>query len=255
MKKLFSILLVMVLALSSMLVSCNKDGDDAEDINAKSAGVMTYEEYAAAAADAEVVIEAYVQAKQVYNENYSNTSLYLQDGKGGYFVYRIACTAAEYNSIKIGNKVKISGYKDVWSGEQEIVDATFEIVEGNYVATAEDVTSLLGSSDLVNKQNILAAFKNLTVAASYKADDETNTAYAFLYNWDGSGEQGNDLYFNVTDGTNTYNFCVETDLCGADTDVYKAVEALAIGDKINLEGFLYWYNGANPHITKVTKVG
>lgn len=255
MKKLLSVLLVMVLSLSCMLVSCNKDKDDdtkKEDINAKSAGVMTYEEYANAAVDAEVVIEAYVQAKQVYSEAYGNTSLYLQDGKGGYFVYRIACTADQYASIKIGNKIKITGYKDIWSGEHEIIDATFEIVEGNYVASPEDVTSLLGSADLVKKQNILAAFKNLTVVASNKKDDSTN--YAFLYNHDGSGTQGNDIYFNVTDGTNTYNLCVESDLCNKDTDVYKAAEALNIGDKIDLEGFLYWYNGANPHITKITKV-
>jgi hypothetical protein len=33
--------------------------------------------------------------------------------------------------------------------------------------------------------------------------------------------------------------------------VYKAVKGLRVGDKIDLEGFLYWYNGANPHITSV----
>ena len=37
-----------------------------------------------------------------------------------------------------------------------------------------------------------------------------------------------------------------------DSDVYKAVEALNIGDKIDMEGFLYWYEGVNPHITSVT---
>ena len=50
----------------------------------------------------------------------------------------------------------------------------------------------------------------------------------------------------------TYTFTVESYLCGNDTDVYKAVESLKVGDTIDLEGFLYWYNGANPHITGVT---
>ena len=41
-------------------------------------------------------------------------------------------------------------------------------------------------------------------------------------------------------------------LCDNTTDVYAAVKALKIGDKIDAEGFLYWYEGVNPHITAVT---
>ena len=33
---------------------------------------------------------------------------------------------------------------------------------------------------------------------------------------------------------------------------YAAVETLKVGDKIDVEGFLYWYSGAQPHVTKVT---
>ena len=33
--------------------------------------------------------------------------------------------------------------------------------------------------------------------------------------------------------------------------VLVKVEGLNVGDVVDLEGFLYWYNGANPHITKV----
>ena len=40
---------------------------------------------------------------------------------------------------------------------------------------------------------------------------------------------------------------------GADTDVYQAVEALNVGDTIDVAGFLYWYQGANPHITSVVE--
>ena len=81
-------------------------------------------------------------------------------------------------------------------------------------------------------------------------DDE----FAFLYSWDGSGsrEGNSDLYFNVEVDGQTYTLTVESYLCGNDTDVYKAVEGLNIGDTVDLEGFLYWYNGANPHITSVT---
>ena len=40
-------------------------------------------------------------------------------------------------------------------------------------------------------------------------------------------------------------------VCADGTEVYDAVEALKVGDVIDLEGFLYWYNGAQPHITSV----
>ncbi len=82
--------------------------------------------------------------------------------------------------------------------------------------------------------------------------EDAGNGSAFMYNWDGSGEEGSDLYFNVSLNGNTYTFTVESYLCGTDTEVYQAVKALEIGQTVDLEGFLYWYNGVNPHITSVT---
>ena len=73
-----------------------------------------------------------------------------------------------------------------------------------------------------------------------------------MYNWDGSGADGNDLYFKVSKNGKTYTFTVESYLCGAGTMVYEAVKALKIGDTVDMEGFLYWYEGVNPHITSIT---
>ena len=130
--------------------------------------------------------------------------------------------------------------------------SAFEILEGDdtYVAEPVDVTDLLGDDDaLAAKMNQKVCFKGMTVVPSTIEGDETE--YAFLYNWDGSGEDGNDLYFNVSKDGATYNFTVESYLCGPGTDVYEAVKALNVGDVIDLDGFLYWYNGANPHIIAV----
>ena len=132
----------------------------------------------------------------------------------------------------------------------EIIDATCELLEGTKVYDALDVTSLLGSDELIQHQNEKVAFKGMTVEAAGKDADGKDVA--FLYNWDGSGSDGDDLYFNVSYNGETYTFTVESYLCDKDTDVYKAVEALQIGDKIDMEGFLYWYEGVNPHITSVT---
>ncbi|MBO7677860.1 MAG: hypothetical protein J6S49_10165, partial [Erysipelotrichaceae bacterium] len=75
---------------------------------------------------------------------------------------------------------------------------------------------------------------------------------AFLYNWDGSGEAGSDLYFNVEKDGMTYTFVVESYLCFNGSEPYEAVEALEVGQVVDLEGFLYWYEGPQPHITSVT---
>ncbi|MDO4460038.1 MAG: hypothetical protein Q4C42_08200 [Clostridia bacterium] len=210
--------------------------------------VMSHLDYVNAELDSLVCVETYVQAKQGWWED--KATVYCQSEDGAYFLYNMPCSEADYERLVPGTRIKVTGYKAEWSGEVEIVDATFEIFdEGTFVAEPLDVTELLGKDELVDHQNELVAFKDLEVVASTDADG--NEA-AFLYNWDGSGEEGSDLYFNVKSGDVTAQFTVESYLCGADTDVYKAVKELKIGDKIDCEGFLYWYNGANPHITNVT---
>ena len=246
MKKIIAV----VLALASLFVlfGCKKAADT--DINAKSEGVMTYAEYDAAALNDKVVIEAYVQAKQSWWDN--KAVLYLADGDGGYLAYNATCTEEEYNTFTIGTKVKVEGYKAEYQGEIEVAEgATVTVVKDapTYVAKATDVTALLANdTELIKKMNQFVAFKGMTVEASTDAD---GNEVAFLYKWNGSGSEGDDLYFNVSVDGKTYTFTVESYLCGKDTDVYKAVQALKVGDKIDLEGFLYWYNGVNPHITSV----
>ncbi len=215
--------------------------------------VMSYAEFMAAEVDAPVKIEATIQAAQKYNAEYGNTSLYTQDADGAYFIYRLACTEDEYAKLTAGTKICVTGFKAEWSGEVEISEASFEIIEEGeaFVAEAKDVTELLGTDTLIDYMNQKVAFTGMTVAPSKDAE---GNEVAFLYNWDGSGSKdaNSDLYFNVSINDQVYNFCVESDLCDNTTDVYAAVEALKIGDTIDLEGFLYWYEGANPHITSVT---
>lgn len=198
--------------------------------------------------ETQVVVETYVQAKQSWWED--KATLYTQSEDGAYFVYNAACSKEDYEKLVPGTKIKVTGYKAEWSGEVEIIDASFEIEEGNYIATAEDVTALLGKDELIDHQNEFVAFKGMTVEAAGK--DDAGNDVAFLYNWDGSGEDGNDLYFNVSLDGETYTFTVESYLCDNTTEVYEAVKNLKIGDVIDMEGFLYWYEGVNPHITSVT---
>ena len=211
----------------------------------KGEGVMTYAEYAAADLDTEVVVETYVQAKQSWWDN--KATVYTQDQDGAYFLYNMACSEEDYAKLVPGTKIKVTGYKSAWSGEVEITDATFEIEEGSFIAEPLDITDKLASEELINYQNLLVSFKGMTVEAS---NDE---GAAFLYSWDGSGahDSNSDLYFKVSKDGQTYSFTVESYLCDNTTDVYAAVENLKVGDVIDLTGFLYWYEGANPHIISV----
>ena len=207
--------------------------------------VMTHDEYAAAAVDDPVVIETWVQATQSWWDG--KITVYAQSPDGAYFLYNMKCSEEDAEKLAPGTAIRVKGYKAEWSGEIEVADgAEFEFIEGDpFIAEAEDVTEKLGTEELISCQNELVAFKGMTV----EAYDETGAAFAYK----NAENKTDDLYFKVSKDGQVYDFCVEFYLCGQDTEVYKAVEALNVGDVIDLEGFLYWYNGANPHITKVTK--
>lgn len=207
---------------------------------------MTYQEYLDADVDSEVVIEAYVQNKQSWWED--KASIYAQDKDGAYFIYNADCTEEMYKDLKPGTKIKVTGYKTEWSGEIEVAEgATIEILPGEYIAPVTNVTDLLGDEDkLIEHQNQFVEFTGMTIEPI--GDDKA----AYSYNYDSSGEEGDDLYFNASKDGKTYNFVVESYLTDKDSDVYKTVKELKVGDTVNMEGYLYWYEGPNPHIIKVT---
>jgi len=236
MKKLVALL--MALAMVFTMVSCKKDN------------VLSYEEYAETELDEEVVVEGYVQDTHGWWED--KLTLYLQDEDGAYFVYDMECSEEDAAKMVPGTKIRVTGYKAEWAGEVEIIEGKFEFVDSDeeFVAEAMDVTELLGSEELIDHQNKFVSFKGLTVEAAAEGSEE-----AYLYSWDGSGSEGDDLYFNVSLNGEVYSFTVESYQCDSSTDVYKAVKSLKVGDVIDVEGFLYWYEGAQPHVTSVTVVG
>ena len=66
-----------------------------------------------------------------------------------------------------------------------------------------------------------------------------------------NGEPGDDIYVTLSVNGASYDFCVERYLTGPETEVYTAVGELEVGDVVNVEGFLYWYEGVNTHITAI----
>jgi len=212
---------------------------------AEEVAVMSHEEFMAAAVDDEVAIETYVQAVRDFGDGVA--TVYAQSEDGAYFIYEAACTEEDYAKLTEGAAIKVTGYKAEWAGEIEVMDGTIEVLEADpYVAEELDMTDLLGTDELADHQNEKFVMKGLTVEAA--GEDGA----AFLYNWDGSGEEGNDLYFNLSKDGETYSFCLRVDLCGADSEVYETVKGLNVGDTVDVTGFMYWYEGPNPHVTGVT---
>ena len=204
--------------------------------------VMTHAEFIAAENDTEVVIESYVQGHQSWWDN--KVTVYLQDPDGAYFAYELKCSEEDAAKLVPGQKIRVKGFKGEWGGEIEIMDGTFEFVDAEpWIAEAEDITALLSKEDLAEHMNEFVAVKGATVVAQ---DDGAAFAYK------NPEEKTDDLYFAVNVDGFIHNFCVEFYLCGKDTDVYKAVEGLKVGDVVDLEGFLYWYNGPNLHTTGLT---
>ena len=110
-------------------------------------------------------------------------SIYAQCSEegGGVFIYNMPISQEDYDALVPGTKIRVNGFKADFSGEVEIQDAEYTVLdEEPQVFEAIDATEFAG------------------------------------------------------------------------TDVYEAVKALEVGQTVDLEGFLYWYEGANPHITSVT---
>ncbi len=238
MKKLCLIALSVVSAIA--LVACGKSGATGEA--KKSEGVMTHAEFIAADLDTQVTIETYVQGKQSWWDN--KARFYTQDEEGGYFIYDMPISEADFNKLTPGTKIKVTGYKSEWSGEIEITDATFEFKHGTYSADAADITDLLGDEALLlGFQNRLCRFGGMTI----EPYDESGAAFAYK---DAEGKT-DDLYFKASKDGKVIDFCVEFYLRGQDTPVYKSVEALEVGQTVDIYAYMYWYNGPNPHVISV----
>lgn len=196
---------------------------------------MTYADYVAADMDSQVVITAIVMDTQSWWDD--QITVYLADEDGAYFCYNMSCSEEDAALLVPGAEITVTGYKSEWSGEVEIIDAVFEYLGQTDTAfAAVDVTDLLGTDDLITYQNQFVSFTDMTVVSvAFKND-----------------EPGDDIYVTLSKDDVEYDFCLEYYLNGSDEDFYALVSGLEEGQVIDVEGYLYWYEGANTHITSVT---
>ena len=239
-------------AVSSTVGAAETAG--AAGISRETAGdAMSHEEYLSAEYGSTVLVDSYVQGKTKLADG--KASFFLQSPDGACFVYELPCTEEEYEKLSEGQRILVSGTKTLWQGETEITDASFELLEGSYIAEPADLRSLFsaeGAEEMALHQNERIRLPYLEVVIT-----EGNTS-PVRYGADGTGEPGTgkDLYFTAGSMGWVYDFVVKADMFEETSELYQLAESLEIGDVVNLEGFLYWYDygdyvEGNPWITNL----
>ena len=210
-------------------------------------GVMSFQAFLAAEDDSPVTVEGYVQAKEARRDGCCG--LYMQNEEGAYYLSRLRCSQQEYDTLKTGRKIRVNGYKSHWNDAIEISDASFTLLEGNLIAEAEDVTALIGSDALRRHQNEKVAFSGMTVEVM---PDGHSVWYR---GWDNTApaEEDSELWFRASSAGTVCDFTIKPSLCENRDEVLETLQQLQAGDRVDLTGFLRFYNGALPRITAITQ--
>ena len=225
------------------------DDDGGMNIDIPLDRLIDYSGFMSAEFGTEVVVKTFIQAKtKWYEEGY--TSIYAMNENCGYYIYKVQCTKEQYDNLDIGECIIVKGNKQQWSGLIEITEATIYEIDSSYRFVAKAGTLMPYefegySRDYINQ---LIALHELKVL-SFSEDEDV----AFRYKYNGTGERGDDIYFKVQVGNSEYIFVVAAELCDENSEVYKMAESLKVGDIIDIEGFVYWYHGPQPHVTKIIK--
>ncbi len=243
-RKAITLVLILILALIPGAASAS----GAEE------GVMTWEEFQACDYSEPVTVDTYLQSWWIWSGSY--VLFFAQGPDGGYYINKALPMDEVKDFMVPGTAVRISGTKVQDSGSYYpcIQDPVLSLRDAEpWVAEAEDVTGLLGTDGLDRCQFCRVVFRGMTVEPSLiRGNPEPQ---AFLYGDDGSGahESNSDLYFNASLGGKTFRFRVHTGMNGNDTEVYRAVEGLRIGDTVDLEGIMNRrFSKTEPWITSVT---
>ena len=229
MKKLLAVLFALMMVLS--LSACTKPAEEPPVTAANN-----YEDYLNAPVDTELELIMSVQGHQSWWDN--KVTVYAQDDDGGYFLYEAQADEELAKILEPGALIRVTGYKAEWSGEQELADAKIELLSApGKVYDPKDVTDIAGEPDKLKEfMNQKITIKGLEVVEVNHKDSESDP----------------DIYVTVAVGGTQYDLCVENYLCGPDTEVWQTANGLEAGNVIDVEGFLYWYEGPNPHLTAIT---
>lgn len=212
-----------------------------------------------------VTVTGYI-AKLGYYSSYGDFNAYIADstGLGGYYSFQTKASKEDFDKLKVGTPVEISGTKDVYNGSHQVKSGTLKILEGEektfaaYNLTNELIindaqTILLNTARLVTLEGM-----KVTKVNQYDQNASSQTIVEL--------ERG-----GVKSGIATNRYIFED---GSKNEALVALGAkcaeLEVGDYVNITGYLTpYYENLNlsvfsaddvvvvdaPEITDAEKVG
>lgn len=207
--------------------------------------IMSFSDFLIADEDSPVTAEGYIQAKDAWHEGFC--SVYVQNEEGAYYLERLHCSQDEYQSLHVGRKIRISGYKSHWNDSLEISDATFQVLDGEWFAKAIDATEMIGTDELILHQNEKAFFRNMTIEAM------PDGYSVFYYGWDNTKQNVEDaeIFFRASSDDMICDFTIKPSFCQKEQEILQILKSLHVGDTVDLTGYLRFYNGALPRIVEI----
>ncbi|MBQ2640855.1 MAG: hypothetical protein IJG15_02530 [Lachnospiraceae bacterium] len=134
--------------------------------------------------------------------------------------------------------------------------ASGEAASTDLTAAAEDDVEAVDISDLLGNKEELKKYADQKVAikgaVSVDTEDPGGDLLRFLYDTDGNGDPGDDLYFSIEKDGETYLLKIESDQCDAESETYQTVENLEEDMIINLEGTLTGEDSPLMQVTEIT---
>ena len=193
-------------------------------------------------------LKGYVVAKDVYSEQYGNTSVYISDenAEGGYYGYRVKVDQATYDKLTFGTLISISSHVNTqYNGLWEVDSgATVTVFEDEPKKTRAELVRNIDEDLIANTTDLFYKSSSLVKLNGWKIKDlnATNAKDATKY------EKGNtiltltkkvgttDIDINVV--ANAYTVLEDT----AKTALANTCKGLAVGDIVDISGVLGYNN-------------
>lgn len=259
-KKAAAIILTAVIVILSFAgCSANKNNEQStesvseSELSSEEASKVVFAEFISAKNGTPVEVKAFVQAKTVLDGGKGGEiSLYAQSVNGAYYIENMKVSGDEYEKLTEGREIAVRGIKSDSDGWIKISSPELvSIGEKIYVADPVAMTKGYQTGDLYSMLNEKLSFTNLTVTSSEDAD---SNEVPFIYKRDGTGEEGDDIYFTASDGKSECMFVVSSKFNPSYSDLYKTCQSLKTGDIINVTGFMGWSdNLAEVDVMKIEK--